>query len=269
MKKITSLTVITLLLGTSAHAQWAQFPDKLIPRLPSGEANLAAPAPGDEDGNPNLSGVWLPDADPLPEGVTIIESGQNLPRHMLDITADLRRDEVEMRPWAAELFNQRLANGGADAPAAHCKPTGIPALNAVVLPYKIVQTRDLVVILYEENSDFRQIFLDGRTPVEDPLPRWMGYSTGRWEGDELVVETIGLHEESWLDAMGHPHSSSLRVVERFRRPDAGQLEIETTIDDPDAYAHPITYTVTATAMPDDELLEYFCTENERSSAHYQ
>jgi hypothetical protein len=269
MKTTTALALTALFVSPWAHAQWAQFPDRAIPRLPSGGADLTAPAPRDDDGNPDLSGVWLPDTDPLPEGVTLIEAGQDLPRHMINIAADLSPEEVELRPWAAALLEQRLANRGVDSPMAHCKPTGVPLLNAVVLPYKIVQTRDLVVVLYEENSDFRQIFLDGREPVDEPLPRWMGYSSGRWEDDELVVETVGLTEESWLDGMGHPHSGSLRVIERFRRPDAGHLAIETTIDDPEAYARPITYTVTATALPDDDLLEYFCTENEKSSAHYQ
>jgi hypothetical protein len=188
---------------------------------------------------------------------------------MIDITADLDPEDVELLPWAAELFEQRLANRGTDSPLAYCKPTGVPFVNAISLPYKIVQTPDLVIVLYEENTVFRQIFLDGRETVPDPLPRWMGYSTGNWDGDELVVETVGLTGESWLDGMGHPHSDSLRVIERFRRLDAGHLEIETTIDDRAAYRQPITYTLTATAVPDDDLLEYFCTENERSSAHYQ
>jgi hypothetical protein len=128
---------------------------------------------------------------------------------------------------------------------------------------------DLVFILNEQDTVFRQIFLDGREPVADPLPRWMGYSTGRWDDDELVVDTTGIIEDSWLDATGHPHSDSLHVVERFRRRDAGHLEIETTIDDPDAYTQAFTYTVTATVMPDDDLLEYFCTDNELSIVHYQ
>lgn len=270
MKTATTATILAaLIVGQYAHGQWAQFPDKSIPRTSTGEADLTAPTPRTADGTPDFSGVWLPDADPLPAGVESVEGDLPLPRHMINITADLGPEDVELTPWAAELFNKRLGNRGIDAPLAHCKPTGIPLLNAIVLPYKIVQTPDLVVILYEENTIFRQIFLDGREPVEDPLPRWMGYSTGRWDGAELVVETTGLTDESWLDVMGHPHSGSLRLIERFRRPDAGHLEIETTIDDPGAYAQPVTYTVTATALSDDDLLEYFCTENEKSSAHYQ
>jgi len=268
MKKLTMLVLLTVFALPSAQAQWQQFPQKSMPRLASGEANLAGPAPR-TGGHVDLSGVWMPDVDPLPEGITLVESGQDLPRHMINIAADLPPEAVELRPWAAELMEQREANRGIDSPTAYCKPTGVPQINAIVLPYKIVQMPDLVIILYEENADYRQIFLDGREPVEDPLPRWMGYSTGHWEGDELVVETIGLHEDSWLDGIGHPHSASMRLTERFRRPDAGHLQIETTVDDPETYVHPITYTLTATAMPDDDLLEYFCTETETSSAHYQ
>ena len=270
MKTAATATILAaLIVGPYAHGQWAQFPDKSVPRTPTGEPDLTAPAPRTAGGQPDLTGVWLPDAEPIPEGLESVEGDLPLPRHMINITADLQPEEVEFTPWAAELFDQRLENRGIDAPLAYCKPTGVPLLNAIVLPYKIVQTPDLVVILYEENTVFRQIFLDGRELVEDPLLRWMGYSTGRWDGDELVVDTTGLTGESWLDVMGHPHSDSMRVIERFRRPDAGHLEIETTIYDPDAYVQPFTYTVTATAFPDDDLLEYFCTENEKSSAHYQ
>lgn len=268
-----AISLVTVLVALSAsplvHGQWQQAPDPSVPRTAEGEADLEAQAPRSTDGKPDLTGVWLPDADPIPEGIESVEGDMPLPRHMINITADLDPEEVELTSWAAELFDQRLKNRGMDAPLAHCKPTGIPFLNAIVLPYKIVQTPDLVLILYEENTVFRQIFLDSRETVEDPLPRWMGYSTGRWDDDELVVETVGLTEESWLDALGHPHSESLRVTERFRRRDAGHLEIETTIDDPKAYKQPINYTVTATVMPDDDLLEYFCTENELSSIHYQ
>ncbi len=122
---------------------------------------------------------------------------------------------------------------------------------------------------YESNTDFRQVFLDGRKPVEDPLPRWMGYSTGRWDGDTLVVDTVGFVDHLWLDAIGHPNTSALHVTERFRRPDAGHLTIETTIDDPGAYTKPFTYTQPLTLQADSDLLEYYCTENEKDVQHYQ
>ncbi len=270
MKAVAAVTMlIAIVVGPQAYGQWKQVPDKSIPRTPTGEPDLTAPVPRAADGKPDLTGVWLPDTDPPMEGVEFVEGDLPLSRHLMDVMADLEPEEVEMAPWAAELFEQRLENRGLDYPPAHCKPTGVTIQNANVLPYKIVQTPILVVILNEENSVFRQIFLDGREPVEDPLPRWMGYSTGKWDDDELVVDTTGFTEESWLDGMGHPHTDSLHLIERFRRRDVGHLEIETTIDDPGAYAQSITYTVTATVMPDDDLLEYFCTDNELSSDHYQ
>lgn len=263
-------TALALLaLSVQAHAQWARVPDRLIPRTASGEPDLAAPAPRMANGRPNLSGVWMPDGDPVPAGVELVEGSQPIPRHMIDITADLAPEDVQLLPEAAAIFNARLENRGIDSPLAYCRPTGVPFVNAIALPYKIVQTPELVLILYEENTVFRQIFLDGRATVEDPVPRWMGYSTGRWDGDTLVVETVGLTEDSWLDGMGHPHTEQLRVIERLRRTAAGHLTIETTIDDPGAYRGSITYTLTATAVPDDDLLEYFCSDNEKSSPHYQ
>jgi hypothetical protein len=127
----------------------------------------------------------------------------------------------------------------------------------------------LVLVLYEENSIHRQIFLDGRKVVPDPEPRWYGYSTGRWEGDTLVVETAGFNDRTWLDRLGHPHTEGMRVTERFRRLDVGRLEVDVTITDPKAYRTPIVYQRRASLIPDEDLLEYFCTENERSSSRYR
>ena len=270
MKAVIAVTLLmALAVAPDTYGQWKQVPDKSVPRTTTGEPNLTAPVPRAADGKPDLTGVWLPDVDPPPEGVVFVEGELPLPRHLMDITADLEPGEVEMMPWAAELFDQRLGSRGLHDPIAYCKPWGVTLLTANIIPYKIVQMPDLVIILNEQDTVFRQIFLDGREPVEDPLPRYMGYSTGRWDDDELVVDTTGLTEETWLDAMGHPHTESLHLTERFRRRDAGHLEIETTIDDPGTYSQPFTYTVTATVMPDDDLLEFFCTDNELSSDHYQ
>jgi hypothetical protein len=125
------------------------------------------------------------------------------------------------------------------------------------------------LILYEDSSVFRQIFLDGRKTVADPQPRWMGYSNGRWDGDTLVVDTVGFTEKSWLDRLGHTHSEAMHVTERFRRRDIGHLEIEVTIDDPKTYTKPIKYLQKATLLPDEDLLEYFCTENEKDVPNYK
>jgi hypothetical protein len=230
-----------------------------------GSPNLSSPTPRIK-GTPDLSGVWLPDGEPLPAGVDAIEVDLRFPKHMINVGADLEGGQPPMKPAAAEILKAR---NGVEAPAAFCKPTGIPYANAVVLPYKIVQSPKLVLVLYEENQVFRQIFLDGRKPVEDAVPRWMGYSTGKWEGDELVVDTVGVTDQSWLDGMGHPHTDRMHVTERFRRRDAGHLEVQIIIDDPGAYTAPFTYTVKSTLVPEDDLLEYFCTENEKDSEHYR
>jgi len=145
----------------------------------------------------------------------------------------------------------------------------VPAAATVPLPWKIIQTPQVILILYEENNIFRQIFLDGRPLPKDPDPRWMGYSVGRWEGDALVVDSSGFREGGWLDRMGHPHSSDLHLIERFRRLDVGHLEIDVTIDDPKAYGKRFTYTLRQTLIPDQDLYEYFCTENEKDVEHFK
>lgn len=260
--------LVCLVCTAAADAQWRELASATIPRTADGEPDLNARAPR-MGGAPDLSGVWQIDLDPVPPDVATVEAGQPFPRHFINVAADLPPDALAMHDWSAELFEQRLASSGTADPGAYCKPTGMPRINAVPLPFKIVQTPNLVVILYEENTVFRQIFLDGHEPVEDALPRYMGYSTGRWEGDELVVDTTGLVDRHWLDGMGHPNSAQLHVIERFRRPTAGRLEIEMTIDDPGAYAKPFKYTIGATALPDQDLLEYFCTDNEKDIPHYR
>jgi hypothetical protein len=270
MRLFIAITVLTaLVIGPPVQAQWQQVPDKSVPRTSNGEPDLTAPAPRAAGGKPDLTGVWLPDADPPPTEFELVEGDLPLPRHLIDVMADLDPEEVQMKPWAAELFNERLESRGIADPIAYCKPWGITLMMANVLPYKIVQMPDLILILNEQDTIFRQVFLDGRETVEDPVPRWMGYSTGRWDDDVLVVDTTGLTDNTWLDAMGHPHTESLHLTERFRRLDAGHLEVETTVDDPDVYSKPFTYTVTATVMADDDLLEFFCMDNELSSEHYQ
>src|SRR5213593_2677170 len=173
----------------------------------------------------------------------------------------------------AGAFIARAAYGvdahGKLSPSSRCQPTGVPAAATVPLPWKIIQTPQVILILYEENNIFRQVFLDGRPLPKDPDPRWMGYSVGRWEGDTLVVDSTGFRDGGWLDRMGHPHSSDLHVIERFRRPDVGHLEIDVTIDDSKAYSKRITYTQRQTLIPDEDLLEYFCTENEKDREHFK
>jgi hypothetical protein len=146
-------------------------------------------------------------------------------------------------------------------PSIQCLPLGVPRLVAYSHPYKIVQSPDLVVVLYESQTLFRQIFLDGRSHPKDAEPTWLGYSTGKWDGDTLVVETTGFNDKTWLDGLGHPHSDAMKVTERFRRRTVGQMDIDVVIDDPKAYTAPIRYTQPQELLPDSDLIEYVCNEN--------
>jgi hypothetical protein len=180
---------------------------------------------------------------------------------------------LPIQPWAQELKDRRMADNSKDNPDAWCLPMGIMQFHNHPQPRRIVQTQDLMVIIYEANYGLRTIYLDGRpAPDNDPQPWWYGYSRGWWEGDELVVETThyrGDERAGWLDVNGTPYSDALRTLERFRRPSVGQLEIDVTIDDPKAYTEPFTVRVNHRLLVDEEIIEFVCNENERSTEHFE
>ena len=254
-----ALAAVIGLAWTSAAGQWLNYPTRGLPRTADGKPNLTAATPRATDGRPDLSGVWQPaaDANDRPGGV----EGIGAPRYLIDVTRDLKPDEVPFQPWARALYEQRNANFRRDNPLIRCLPAGVPRLDAYTHPYKIIQTRELLVILYEAATMFRQVFLDGRGQPADPQPSWMGYSVGRWEGDVLVVETAGFNDQTWLDGSGHPHSAEMRLTERFKRRDVGHMNIEIEIVDPKAYTKPLTYVQPQTLLPDTDLLEFVCAEN--------
>jgi hypothetical protein len=162
-----------------------------------------------------------------------------------------------------------MADNGKDNPDAHCLPMGLMQLHNHPQPRKIIQTPGVIVILYEGNAGIRQIFTDGRPlPDNDPQPWWYGYSTGKWDGDTLVVETSGFRDGGWLDINGSPLTDAARWTERFRRVSYGNLRIDVTVDDPKAYTRPWTVTVDQRIMLDAELIEFVCLENERSTQHF-
>jgi hypothetical protein len=265
--KWISAVLLGALTVTPAAAQWSKRLDPAVPRTRAGKVDLSARPPKTRDGKVDLSGLWLPQPDPKgkPENV----ENTVTPRYFVNIMADLNPADVPMTPWSAALLKERLESQGKLDPISRCQPTGVPAIGTIPLPYKIIQAPNLIVILYEENSLYRQVFLDGRALPKDPDPRWMGYSIGRWEGDTLVVDSTGFRDAGWLDRMGHPHSSDLHLIERFRRRDVGHLEIDVTIDDPRAYSKPVTYTQRQSLIPDEDLFEYFCTENEKDREHFK
>ena len=155
-----------------------------------------------------------------------------------------------------------------DDPLAHCLPIGVVRLHTFVGFKKIIQTPGLLTILYEYNGSYRQIMTDGRPLPEDPNPAWNGYSTGKWEGDTLVVETTGIRDNEWLDMSGNPLSDATRITERFRRVNFGNLEIELTVNDPKTYTKPWTIKLNQTLKPDSDMLDYMCIENEKDVQHF-
>jgi hypothetical protein len=240
-----------------AKGQWFNYPAPGIPRSADGKPDLSAPAPKMYDGKPDLSGVWAGDPD-----------------FFRDLAKDLKPDEVQMLPGAAQLQKERETNDHKDDPLAHCMPPGVPRIDtsnngAALHPFKIVETPMLVVLLYETsaNSIYRQVYLDGRPLPRDPQPTWLGYSIGHWEGNSLVVETAGFNGRAWLDTFkGHPQTEAGRVTERFTRRDFGHMDLEVTIDDPKAYVKPWSAKMPYTLLPDMDLFETVC-ENEKDRAH--
>jgi len=200
---------------------------KKAPAPPSG------PTPRAEDGKVDLSGVWVPTSTMLP-------------------------NDPSYQPSFKKIYDERKANKGKDDPEKFCLPNGAVRINP--LPYKIVQRSNMIALLWEGNThSYRRFFLDGRKPNLDVEPEsWTGLSNGKWEGDTLVVDTVGFNDKTWLDATGKPHSDAMHLVERYKRPDLGHLNVELTIDDSKAFTKPYSFTRSFTLAPGWELQEYVC-----------
>jgi hypothetical protein len=265
MRHISPMTValFILLAPAAARAQWLHYPTPGVPRQADGTPNLTAPAPRTADGKPDLGGVWQLQAPPCgKDGCADYMAGPEFINLGTTLSGGL-----PYQPWAAELVKQRSAALGRDDPVAFCRPAG--AVRILTFPpyRKFLQLPGLFVILSERDVTFRQVFLDGRALPVDPTPTPNGYSTGRWEGDTLVVETNGLRDGTWLDRNGSPLSGAARMTERFRRVDYGHIKIDLTMDDPKTYTKPWTVTLTQNIIVDGDLLDYHCNDNERDAAH--
>jgi len=269
----TSFIVAVLITAAlaSAEAQWLNHRDPRIPRLPDGRPNLSAPAPR-LSGKPDLSGLWQAERTPVNEFVRVLGPGlpaiqpdlSDITKHVINVFWDLKPDEWPLRPEAAALTAQRQKSGR-DFQSAYCLPTSLPAA-MLVLNFKMIQAPGEIVVVAGNGDPPRQIYIDGRSLPRDPVPSWMGSSAGQWQGETLVVETTGFQERAWLDGFGHPRSEAMRITERFRRRDVGHMDLEVTFDDPTYYTRPFGFKTTLTLIPDSDVLEYVCTENEKDSA---
>jgi hypothetical protein len=256
------ILAVCVCLSTAPRAQWLDYRSSATPRLPDGRPNLNAPTPRTPDGKPDLSGIW----DVVGDRVMPTD-GRVRSKYVYDIASDLPGG-APFLPWAKALHAERQRALGVGAPTEQCLPHGIPdAMLTRTLPFKIVQTPGVTIILFEEFNNWRQVFTDGRPLPTDPQPAWLGYSVGAWEGDTFVITTTGFNDKSWLDAGGTPHTEALRTTERLTRTAFGHMEITFTFDDPKTFTKPLTVRVNQRLMVDQEMIEFICNENERSTEH--
>ena len=254
-------------------AQWLNYPSPGVPRTKDGKPKLSAPAPQSAKGKPVLAGLWQTESAPPAMLARLIPDATNgageepLSQYFINIFTDYKPEDVPLRPAAAEEFRRRAQDFARESPLSHCLPEGMPLVEMAPAPYKIIETPGLTVMLYERGTTFRQIYTDGRKLPPDPQPSWLGYSIGRWEGDKFVVETTGFNDKGWLDARGHAHSEALRLTERFHRVDFGHMDLQITIDDPQTYTRPFTINLKQRLLPDSDLLESECAENEKDAGH--
>jgi hypothetical protein len=233
--------VIVLAPLAAGQGEAIQTAERLSASAPKG------PAPRTPSGKPDLSGVWSPDRAYIYNIETALKKGEKLP----------------LQPWAEKLAAERMSK---DDPEANCLPTGVPRM--APYPWRIVQTPTHLFFLFEGNiHTFRQIFTDGRKHPADLDSTWYGDSIGSWEGETMVVDSIGFNDKFWFDFAGHPHTEKLHVTERYTRPDADHLDYETVVDDPGAYTRPFTMYGHSTLQTGSDLMEYICNENNKDVKH--
>jgi len=259
------IVVTCVVADVSMRAQWLNQPMAGAPRTPDGKINMTGPVPK-VNGKPDLSGIWQVQGDPrAPNGLFGLGESLNS-RYFRDILSDFKPEERPLTPLGVERLRQHT-QPGAFNPTLNCLPDGVPHGDLLPEPFKIMHTPGVIVMLYEVETTFRQIFMDGRKLPADMSPTWQGYSVGRWDGDTLVIDSAGFNDRSWLDARGTPRSTDMRIEERFRRRDYGHIDLTVTITDPQIFTKPITFSVVEELLPDTDLLEHYCVENERDDAH--
>ena len=281
MKSNDSISMISaalVALVAGAAMLLAQWPKHLTegPRTESGQLDLKAPAPKAPDGHPDLSGLWQPmrgnfgnlKGKDKGQAAPARAPGEPPAAQFGNVGAGFEKG-LPFTEWGRKTRDDRKANNSKDNPDANCRPLGLMQLHTHPFEKKIVQGPGTIEIMYNANNDVRQILTNGQTlPEVGPglTPWWYGYSVGKWEGDTLVVTTVGFRDDVWLDVNGSPLTSSGKLVERFTRLNFGTLQIDVTIEDPKAYTEPFTVRVMQQIMPDTELFESVC--EDRDAGHY-
>ena len=258
-------------LGVSAArpvaAQWIDTQTAGVPRKADGTVDMAAPAPRMPDGKPDFSGIWTA-GDSNRQKADVASDGNDIgsSRYMSNLGADMPGG-LPYQPWLVPIVKERTANLAIDDPHIRCLPDNF--LRAYGLPHllKFVHKPDLLVVLDEMNAGYRQVFTDARPLPDNPNPTWQGYSSAKWSGDTLVVDTIGLRDDTWIDWNGSVLTEKAKVREEIQRPDFGHLLVKVTVDDPKAYTKPWTVTLKQRIVVNAELIDEICLENEQFAKH--
>jgi hypothetical protein len=251
-----------VLASAPAAAQWVGYPTAHVPRKADGTVDMTAPTPRLANGKPDFTGIWI--SDRTEPGKETISDASSLPsgRHMQDMGVDMEGG-LPYQPWQLPIVKKRTENLAIDDPHIRCLPDFF--LRAYGLPHmlKFVHTPDLLVMLNEMNAGYRQIFTDARALPDTPAPAWQGYSSAKWDGDTLVVDTIGMRDDTWIDWHGSVVTEAAKIREEIRRLDFGHMEIKATVDDPKAYTKPWSVTLRQRIVVDAELIDEVCLENEQ------
>jgi hypothetical protein len=284
-----ALAVLGMLLASPyLFSQWIKQPTAGVPRKADGTVNMSAPAPRMADGKPDFSGIWTT-AEPNNRRSVVLSSPKDQvgprdaqssnevqspgnpsaitgSRQMANIGVDLPGG-LPYQPWLVPIVKERTDNNAIDDPHIRCLPDNF--LRAYGLPHllKFVHSPNLLVVLNEMNAGYRQVFTDARPLPNDPTPTWQGYSSAKWSGDTLVIDTIGLRDDTWIDWSGSVVTEAAKVREEIRRPDFGHLEIQVTVDDPNAYTKPWSVILKQRIVVDTELIDEICLENEKFLKH--
>jgi hypothetical protein len=259
------LAILGVSASAPAAAQWINTRTAGVPRNADGKVAMTAPAPRLPDGKPDLSGIWTAgDSNRQKEDVASDGNDIGSSRHMSNLGVDLPGG-LPYQPWLVPIVKERTANLAIDDPHIRCLPDNF--LRAYGLPHllKFVHKPDLLVVLDEMNAGYRQVFTDARPLPDEPNPTWQGYSAAKWSGDTLVVDTIGLRDDTWIDWNGSVLTEKAKVREEIQRPDFGHLVIKVTVDDPKAYTKPWTVTLKQRIVVNAELIDEICLENEQFS----
>jgi hypothetical protein len=302
-KFILAAAVSLAAFAPAVEAQWLDYPTPNVPKTRDGKPDLNAPAPRQANGKPDFSGMWGWDAI-QPCGKKCNDT--QISTEFINIASKLVVEnapaggagrgaaagagpaangagaggrggrgggggfggaQLPYTDWARDLVGKRMADGAKDDPNVRCMPRGMPRIWTDDYYKRVYMLPGVMLILTERNMQYRQIHMDGRPLPNDPDPTWNGYSTAEWDGDTLVVHTIGFRDDLWLDSNGNPLTNTGKVTERISRPDFGTLQIEMTIEDPKAYTKPWTVRLKAPLVLDSELLDYYCLDNEKDAVH--